>query len=230
MSQVRFLPGAPARERSAFACAVPVPMSVPVPLQSRRRCRHPELMAFSLGWTRSLGAVVCLACACADKTGGTDGANTEGVTSSDVTSSHGGTTSTSSGGNGETMPTPDRCIDATSRDPCIAASDQGQTCGWMDGSTFTLDPMGACIPAEGGQGGACYVTEQVDDCGDFGNTTCPGQDREVYFHRLDSGAVELVAFDLPARCLSPYLPFEPCDYVEGDPESFDPPECACGCL
>jgi hypothetical protein len=120
------------------------------------------------------------------------------------------------------------CYSLRTAEECVASAEEGPICIWANGSAFRLTAAGECLTVDGGPGGACFPQGASDDgCGS--GATCPRESTAVYYDVLGDGIVEIVALTAFSTCDVPESPFELCSFVEGDPDSFDPPECKCGC-
>jgi hypothetical protein len=122
------------------------------------------------------------------------------------------------------------CDEAFDQATCAVAGGEGDECGWFPVSTWALDLGGQCVPFEM-DSAYCFLTARGDDgCGLLAEPSCPDGLTVVYYNTvgLEIGAVELfVDAGKYLTCDGPGGPFMPCVY---DGETWDPPECVCGCL
>lgn len=123
----------------------------------------------------------------------------------------------------------DSCDEADNANACNAIDNEFLTCGWVD--TVVVASGNGCEPVETGFEGECVLTAQGDSCTGAESSTCPDGETRVYFVELglEIGAIELVAFDSSFECEESAMGFEPCVMIEGDPVTWDPPECGCLC-
>jgi hypothetical protein len=158
-------------------------------------------------------------------TSGTSETSTTGSSDPTVTSESGESTSLGEGTTGQL----DSCEDADNAGACNAIDNEFLTCGWVD--TVVVASGNGCEPVETGFEGECVLTAQADTCTGAEFSTCPDGETRVYFAQLglEIGAIELVAFDSSFECAESAMGFEPCVMIEGDPVTWDPPECGCLC-
>lgn len=124
---------------------------------------------------------------------------------------------------------PGSCDEAQDENTCNAIDTETLTCGWVP--TIVVASGNGCEPVETGFEGECVLTEQGDSCTEPASPTCPDAETRVYYNLLglEIGAIELVAFDSSFGCEESSMGFEPCVMIDGDPVTWDPPECGCLC-
>lgn len=122
---------------------------------------------------------------------------------------------------------PGMCEDAQTQAACEGVANDFETCGWVP---TVVVAGGSCEPVDTGFEGQCVLLEQADGCTGPGDATCPDGVTRVYYSALglEIGAVELMVIESQS-CEESGAGFEPCVMIDGDPVSFDPPECACAC-
>ena len=103
--------------------------------------------------------------------------------------------------------------------------------GWSAGPHLFVDDDQCTEVPDTGFEGECVVLSQTDGCSGENFSTCPDGVTRVYFSELglEIGAVEVVAFDAAVGCPEAPAGFEPCVMIDGDPVTYDAPECECLC-
>ncbi len=165
----------------------------------------------------------------------TEGSATDGMTSEgSETESSTSLSGTSASESGESSSAEDTtggvvtsCAEASTPTQCANASQEIEGCGWFEVTTWVSND-GVCSDV-GIRSGHCFTTSQGDDgCGGFFDPTCPDGTTVVWYSSvgLEIGAVEIFVDNEGQTCSGPSQEFMPCSF---DGETFDPPECACGC-
>jgi hypothetical protein len=155
-------------------------------------------------------------------TGSTESTGTDSATQGETTQGETTQGETTSGQVGS-------CEEAQSQGACEAASNEFETCGWVP--TVVYAGGDQCMEIVVGTEGECVLVAQEDSCTGAEFSTCPDGETRVYFRELglEIGAIELVAFDSSFECEESAAAFEPCVMIEGDPVTYEPPECGCAC-
>lgn len=204
----------------------------------------------SLGWVAVVGALLA-SCVAESKEIGASASGTEsgsesgsaeesGTTGDSASSTSASATATTAmttddpTTNGEvttmaesTTGDPGMCEDAQTQGACESLDNGFETCGWIP--TIVV-AGGSCDVVETGFEGQCVMLEQADTCTEPGESTCPDGVTRVYFSQLglEIGAVELMVVESQG-CEESGAGLEPCVMIDGDPVTYDPPECGCAC-
>lgn len=152
----------------------------------------------------------------------TDGAT---VTSSASATGTGGVTSTGVSTTGAPL---QQCDDALTPEICQGPAEDWLVCGWHETQVYRMDPSGQCELVE--MRGIC-VDGYSDDvtCGPDIAPTC-ADERWIFQRPAGDGLVEIIEYNALASCGgSPGNDFVLCDAPFGDPPTYDPPQCGCGC-